>query len=1693
MATKRSADEMSKANDQDPDYEMVAPVTSSKRVRLLEKDAKDATVKRIEMIIRKQFDIEMRHKEKEVILIDERIHQARAVLDKLRACIVASYYGNVSSYPAISRGEHSKRGKIDVNHPAIQRVIKQTQPPPSSSPSITSNNEGDMTSGIADAADLAALIDESNGDMIMDDGNRPQTPHTPMLNGDIAELLSGCSTPDSEKLSLTDSQDLALSMPGTKGPRNTGQNTFGVGPPLPTPKPIIPQTCEEDGSRFHVKKRIIVGNVSKYISPENREDSDPSTHKWMVYVRGPHNEPRIDHFVKKIWFFLHPSYRPNDLVEVKEPPFHLTRRGWGEFPIRVQLHFVDPRNKKVDIIHHLKLDRTYTGLQTLGAETIVDVELDRYLFDEAGQPVSRPSTPTITNVKYKEGCKPEPTSPGANVVMPTTPSPLLPDNRAKTPSTPMEQSPAASPSLQGSRKGTPTPTSDVMLPPSSKAQVVQSAVGTTLGTMSIKEQGGAVSGVFGTGGVGATCKTQLKPTVGAQLAVQQQQGGRFVRVMPPLGPIRSQAKIALASQGITTTIAKTSSSVVTQPSDAGVPSSKVALPDSDKTPVSTDSPPSISSPPATAVNVADVAASTSPGKTGALNVRIQEGKLVADVSPTAQLTSSTLKSPQPIIAGGVSSTAAAAAAPLPTVTQIMSPVGQMQTVTKVSPQQSLSAALQLTGAVSPGKIPAPVSAPTQPKPGSAGGIKVIPTRTTPLGSPTQGPPTSFPLIPNPPPGTQYYITAKSTDPNLQGKVILIPQQVFAQASGQSVLVGSKGGRPGPSQIQGKGGAALKPTPATKSSFLSPSNVLILPQGSIVPPLPPGSIVQIQQVPSPSRSVQPQPKPRLAVPQKSVSAPALVGARSQAPRVAGIPSGGIIQIQRTTGPSAAKVLSSQLGSTSSPAVPTSGISILPEKGTLAKTPSGGVVFVQRSPSTGKLNAQPVTGISVAGQSGIPQKVALAAQLGSSTLKPPSTVSIIQGGSGKSIPAATCQTVVLQSPTTSLPKLQQVKTIQQAVSRATQPIILGQTSQTAPQAIISPQGKVQLVSVVPEKDAEKQPASLPVELPGQTPMPLSHEVTITTSDNQGSPPEGMPQSSQEVKREPMEDEPSDIPKPPETVKQKVGQVGLPSTSEQGPVTGNQSQLASVSSIIPTESVSHPTTAVVTSHGLVQVQTPGELVSPVATTQPKTSPSGQVVAAAGSLSATLPLAVTTSPLENIQIKQEVISPVKATSSSMASCVTVAPRTFVVPSAPTTLLAPSASATILTPTITGTLLRPVAPGTFPGSIISTKLFGTSPSSTILKPITSSTILGSSLPSTLIAPATIGHQTIILTSALPPVISVQSDKDKGQEPEDPLLVELRKRSREGPVSVYGLETMDDLVKTVAEKIPLVHKNRVQNEHPFMATSDEHYYSWNIGKRRAAEWQRALAIKHVTREAAKRSKKLRDADEWSTKKIMWWCRRHGYTPPDLGNNEAKPREWCNICGEIESPQEGEDMTPHCCTTKWLSTAGLIQNTSYTTSHEFVKKVQEKQQDLGRADDDDSDIEIDVINISTESKQVRGKKEIKEENNRIKCYLPPSNGARLVTDTAHQIGVQFKPVEIAEDTYSNVAQEMIFTATKHFLSDLMRGSFANAYGDRKDHRFPTEIVPTHVFKAINRSKSFDFLTNKYLGIPMPECEDKDEQT
>ncbi|XP_014277600.1 uncharacterized protein [Halyomorpha halys] len=140
-------------------------------------------------------------------------------------------------------------------------------------------------------------------------------------------------------------------------------------PPNVTDDNVVKPT-EPRGIDSKIEIRIIVGNVSKWLAPLESSDA---THKWTVYAKLAQNDLDISLFVKKVVFFLHKSYRPNDIIEIKYPPFKLTRRGWGEFPLKAQFHFKSPDNPPIDLMHHLKLDHIHTGFETFGAETSLTV------------------------------------------------------------------------------------------------------------------------------------------------------------------------------------------------------------------------------------------------------------------------------------------------------------------------------------------------------------------------------------------------------------------------------------------------------------------------------------------------------------------------------------------------------------------------------------------------------------------------------------------------------------------------------------------------------------------------------------------------------------------------------------------------------------------------------------------------------------------------------------------------------------------------------------------------------------------------------------------------------------------------------------------------------------------------------------------------------------------------------------------------------------------------------------------------------------------------------------------------------------------------------------------------------------------------------------------------------------------------
>eukprot|EP00057_Strongylocentrotus_purpuratus_P034054 XP_793746.3 PREDICTED: YEATS domain-containing protein 2 [Strongylocentrotus purpuratus] len=1651
MASKRRLQMTPSRSDQDPDYEVISTPTAAKRQRVQEEDAKDQTVRRMQVVIKKQFNLALLDKEKEIEVVDERLQKARIQLDKLRACIVARYFGKAGL--SSTSGEKSKQ-KLDLSHPAIQRALGQPSQSPSPPPTLQLG-EGD----------ISLSRPSSRGD-----GAPPFPP----------PMESGRSTPIGELLSRSEAfLDSGRSSPllGPKGPRNSGEDTFGVGPPLDNLKPPVNQADAGEGSRLHVKKRIIVGNVSKYIPPGHREDSDPSTHKWMVYVRGPPEEPRIHHFVEKVWFFLHPSYRPNDLLEVKEPPFHLTRRGWGEFPIRVQLHFRDPRNKKVDIIHQLKLDRTYTGLQTLGAETIVDVELDRYLFNESGDPLSRPSTPTVTKVNYKEGLKPDlsrvPTPLRNSLALAnddarrqslTSPSPLLLETLGKTPESTPDRSrpPSRSSSLSsplvkslpgdGSNRATPISIDSNYDRPREENSDITSTSALSLGKLSsrVKAQSGP-----------ALLHT-AKP----------------IRAMPPLGPISTNVNKSLVLEAIKTTqVSPTGTdSVVFTPSSliSGKGANNQVGKDAQVSPTHTG-----------AINVGDVAISSP----GSKLIRIQDGQIVQEVQPSrtvsppqGKMENRTVVTLNQTVLGaktnGKVTTQAAkqAVSGTPTVSLQRIPVpsfaGRSQTLVSSS-----NPSMQSTVSISQ-LAKQPVGASQLVRKGSTG-VTLVQQSPSVRGpqQPQQQQPGVVPVMSNPPAGTQYYITAKSTDKNLQGKVILIPQQVFAGQSGK----GGRGSNPGQASKQGSG------------SFLSPSNVLILPQGSIVPPLPPGSIVQIQPVPNPSSrpssapqtNTAGQPMTRIAVTQKS-GASTIISPKPATQRVAS--GGGVIQIQRSAGQTLAKLVPAALGgaSTSQQALTSSSISLIPEmKGQLARTPAGGVVLVQRTPSASKsTNVQTISGIQnvVSGQvAPVSQKVALnpipmtalSQQKASLPIKGGASVLLSQASK-----AVSSKTVVLQSQSASL-LTNSNKTIQ---VRTGQPTVKTITKFVPPLDDVKDH-----FSKVTDKNNASSTASV-VEVAEN--VLVKDEATggasilNTNTSSDGNRLSNISLDSVRVKRADLIDAAKVIGKD-----RTAGATSSKSVlSPEGEVQNLESMQVSVSEICSDVEVAEvsndalvqsdgngvtPSTIVIKEEPNIDVEIEEAMEVEVGSDQATGNMNGHCDKTKSSFAKQQnPRVITRTNIVSEEVKK----------TNRAVVCDIAQRNKLSATAPKT----NVSGKCMIKVVNTRMQKPSCLAFDTSKVGGSKVHvirikqepGTDP---VLAALATAPIL------------TLGKGAVVVRKE-------EEEEEDGDDVEGWESKDLRIWKRllgehfEEQTNLYGVTSIEQLVKYVAEQAPLIDPTRVQNELPFCATSLEHYHSWTLAKRRSMEWQRVVFMRDKLTRLKARVQCLRKVPMWSKKRIVIWCRRHGFTPPEPGLKSSTQRSRCRFCGEVncqrsEKTDERSAGTTGCLRNH-LSKTGVLKNTTFSVPEELGERLKSCQS-LRRGMSEDDDMEIDIISLGDPSKRLKVKTEGAEEKQQLKCFMPPSEGALCVREAAEKIGVHFRPIQVGEDTYSPVIQEMIYTATRQFLSDLLRASLSKSFGNREDHRLPEEILPLHVHQAVSSMPSCDFLTNSHLGVIASSSDSKKE--
>ena len=302
---------------------------------------------RLRDIVCREFDNEVEYRLSEAHLIQERIKESRELLHRLRYAILASYYNDPSQLEKVECG-------VDGNEDEVQPLTRFLA-------------ERQWESNVLQQSGEASEFVDEFKDL------------TTSILSDAQFVVSPPGSPTGSSLFNVDSQEHSVNPSVMSSLNPSPMVSAAATPMLGSPRVKNDErdnkTADFTVSRFYITKRIIVGNTSQYLLTTAKNDA--TTHKWMVYVRGPPEDDEISHFISSVWFFLHPSYSPNDLVKVTKPPFHLVRRGWGEFPIRVQLHFDDPQQRPIDIIHNLKLDKTKTGQQTLGAETIVDIELEK--------------------------------------------------------------------------------------------------------------------------------------------------------------------------------------------------------------------------------------------------------------------------------------------------------------------------------------------------------------------------------------------------------------------------------------------------------------------------------------------------------------------------------------------------------------------------------------------------------------------------------------------------------------------------------------------------------------------------------------------------------------------------------------------------------------------------------------------------------------------------------------------------------------------------------------------------------------------------------------------------------------------------------------------------------------------------------------------------------------------------------------------------------------------------------------------------------------------------------------------------------------------------------------------------------------------------------------------------------------------
>ncbi|XP_060074938.1 YEATS domain-containing protein 2-like [Ylistrum balloti] len=1502
MATKRSR------IDLDPDYQDVTE-QQNKRQRVLEQDAKVATRLKIENIIKKEFAAEIHSREMEIDLIDQRLNQSRIIMDRLRACIVANYYGSAGQ-TKLWQGKTSDPEQAPSIHPAVKQHLGKA---PKGHSSLICADDIKTEPG----TELLSAVSES-------------------VTSTRLSSSSHCKEEESEEV-----KDVV---------KETGD--------------AIPASGRSISAK--VKKRIIVGNVSKYIPVERREENDQPTHKWMVYVRGPKDQPHIDHFVKKVWFLLHPSYRPNDLVEVSHPPFHLTRRGWGEFPVRVQLHFKDTRNKRLDIIHQLKLDRTYTGLQTLGAETVVDVELERDLIPERtkqGKSVNKKETSKQGSASNVNGytsenmeTKQEVLDVNYTIKEQTTPKK---GNMADKKTPQRETTPSQIKSQGNNDNGT-----GIANLSNKENCFIKSAVESSSSPVSQKSK----SAVSGTSLIKCINNVQGLPVINpsnsfsntlvvGNLLVNSMDGKTF----PQAGTVNPQAGIIIPQSGVNRSQASPSlpSSTLLLSGSSGV---QVVLGgfgsiSASSVPKSTVTKPPIQTGKSLLKKMSDSRSVTTTVKTASTSVAspslIQSGtvnRLAGAQSPSSFVLQGL---------GSLSGTASPCATESTGAKQVKPTVqGATGTATNIimagptsgtkSPAFHIVTSNQAESSGSQGQMPAPA--------GKVGGAQTKES-VSPMNLPT-------------PPQT-LYVRCKDSS----GNIFLVPHHLLKQVSTTASKTSTHNTSSTPSSVISN----VSPGPlASVTSF--ETGVTSLTQKSLL-----SHTSQVDKTEHKRISTS-------AMPPKSNMSPSslLIKVESQ------MSTSG--SQQNTSGKSESHNLRLVTGSSQASQGLTCALDL--------KKPS--TVFHVKSDTVDPTNSSSKVVKDLFAEPDNDHKYSVA---NSSPEKK----------EGASFSHSVTMSSKLQPnfPLNSETSTAKEQTLDIGSTKALSQVQQGQGSVSASGHLkVTPQGLKIVGKGTIEGYQGKSPPSTPQKM-------------TTLLQNQG----------------------------------KVQTSGQGIVSQSVTSTTNSLGTLLQTSVAPSRGVGIKNEWLTQMKGLdnAHVETATKKVETQSLLTGKTLLTFNNVSKSTHSVSIAPKSKQLLPNSDRKTVVKLLN-----GQSIESC--IGDKTSLL-SGETTRAIPSVASCITTASTQQPIMT----------------FTSSRDQDVKNPLKSDSTKTSSFSQgnqgkTVMA--TIGTQKLLIhVPELNPV------RDDGQQmanfEKSPWLdgnvnnkyfiqddISLNKQKKiistkkkkcyetapfkpsEVPVlSVEGFHDLLSLVKAAVRRHPVICETVDRSLHPYCARSSEEWLSWNVGKRRASEWQRASSARKFLLKSLNGATSFKGESLWTTKQIMVWCRNHVYSPHFL------------------------EKTLHPSPVELSADSSMLgkRYTSATDSDVVLSHIRE----IDAANDADLSDEKEVDIISVELAKVKVKAEVTKEL--VYCdpiVLPPSRQARFVQDLSTKIGVKFEPSEIDREIHGSVAEDMIFSAMKTFMSDMLRETYSMKVNLG---RYADSIGVGDVYRTLDRISETDFLTNHHLGV------------